>query len=91
MSEKKTYIVNRAMHGDGKDYARGDTRQLIETDAAALVQSGALTEKGGKVADREPAVRHTFGSEPSKVNDDGFTLAIGDGVAAVRKPAVKKG
>lgn len=90
MSEKKTYIVNRAMHGDGKDYARGDTRQLTETDAAALVQSGALTERGGKVADREPAVRHTFGSQPSKVNDDGFTLATGEGVTVARKPAAKR-
>jgi hypothetical protein len=88
MSEKKTYIVNRAMHGDGKDYARGDTRQLTEADAALLVQSGALTEKGGKTAEREPTVRHTFGNEPSKVNDEGYTSATGESVS-VRKPAAK--
>lgn len=94
MATKNTYIVNRAMHGDGKDYARGDTRELSETDAAPLVATGALTKKGDKTAEREPAVRHAFGTQPSKINDEGYTSALGDVVetptASVRvKPETK--
>lgn len=84
MAAKETYIVNRAMHGDGRDYARGDTRQLTETDAAPLVATGALSRKGEKPAEREPAVRHTFGQEPSKLNDEGYTTAVGEGIQLPR-------
>lgn len=82
MSSKQIYIVTRAMHGDGKDYARGDTRQLSETDAAPLVAAGALAKEGEEPTAREPAVRHTFGTEPSKVNDQGYTSASGEGIKA---------
>jgi hypothetical protein len=84
MADKHTYTVNRAMHGDGKDYARGDTRELSETDAAPLLATGALSLKGKDPVEREPAVRHTFGQEPSRVNAEGYTSASGDGVAAPR-------
>jgi hypothetical protein len=93
MAEKHTYTVNRAMHGDGKDYARGDTRELTEADAATLLATGALSPKGKPAAEREPGVRHTFGQEPSETNE-GYTTATGDGVVAPRtatKPAAKKG
>lgn len=82
MSTKQTYVVNRAMHGDGRDYARGDTRQLSDTDAAPLVATGALLLKGEDAVVREPAVRHTFGTEPSAVNAGGYTSAVGDGILA---------
>jgi hypothetical protein len=89
MADKHTYTVNRAMHGDGKDYVRGDTRELTETDAAALVATGALSLKGKEPVEREPAVRHTFGTEPSAVNEGGYTTAIGEGVSVNRAPATK--
>ena len=90
MADKHSYTVNRAMHGDGKDYARGDTRELTETDAAPLVTTGALSLKGKDPVEREPAVRHTFGQEPSAVNDAGYTTADGEGVTARRTaPAAK--
>jgi hypothetical protein len=84
MADKKTYTVHRAMHGDGKDYERGDTREMTEADAAPLVELGALSIKGSDPADRPAAVRHTFGQEPSAVNDGGYTVATGDGVVAPR-------
>lgn len=93
MADKLTYTVHRAMHGDGKDYARGDTRELTEIDAAPLVATGALSLKGEDPVTREPAVRHTFGTEPSKVNDGGYTTATGEGISikptATAKPAAK--
>jgi hypothetical protein len=89
MADKHTYTVNRAMHGDGKDYARGDERQLTETDAAALIATGALSLKGKDPAEREPAVRHTFGTEPSAVNEGGYTTATGGAIASPRAPASK--
>lgn len=46
MAEKKSYTVHRAMHGEGRDYARGDTRDLTPADAAPLLAIGALAEKG---------------------------------------------
>lgn len=88
MAKKLTYRVNRSMHGDGKDYARGDTRELTETDAAPLVATGALSLDGTNSVEREPAVKHTFGQEPSAVNEGGYTTATGKGVSASRvKPA----
>lgn len=86
MSEKKSYTVLRAMQGD-REYARGDTRELTEADAAALVASGALVEKGKEPAEREPAVVHTFGNAPSAVNEGGYTTPTGEGVTPGR-PAV---
>lgn len=95
MAEKKTYTVHRAMHGDGKDYARGDTREMTEAEAAPLVASGALALEGDDAAVREPGVQHTFGRAPSKVNDGGYVAATGEGILPPRatpaaKPAVKK-
>ncbi|WP_347091676.1 hypothetical protein [Sphingomonas parapaucimobilis] len=84
MAEKKTYTVHRSMHGDGKDYARGDTREMTETDAAPLVALGSLSLEGDEPTDRPAAVKHTFGQEPSKVNDGGYTTATGDGVVVPR-------
>ena len=89
MADKKTYTVHRAMHGDGKDYARGDTREMTEADAATLLASGALSEKGKDPAERVPAVRHTFGSERSAVNEGGYTDASGDGSTGIRTPQRK--
>lgn len=91
MADKHTYTVNRAMHGDGKDYARGDTRELTETDAATLIATGALSLKGKVPVEREPAVRHTFGQEPSAVNEGGYTTATGEGISVTpAKPAANK-
>jgi hypothetical protein len=58
----KTYAVHRSMHGDGRDYEPGDTRELEEVDAADLVASGALSLEGEEPIVPEPAVRHTFGT-----------------------------
>ncbi len=52
----KTYTVARAMTADGKDYARGDVRELTEGDAAHLLASGALTEAKSKPAAETKAV-----------------------------------
>lgn len=82
MAEKKTYTVHRSMHGEGRDYVRGDKRDLTEADAAALVKTGALSLEGEEPAVADPAVRHTFGSEPSAVNRAGYTTPTGDGVIA---------
>lgn len=67
MAETKEYTVNRAMQSGSESFERGDTRKLTEADAAGLVESGALTLKGSKTAEREPAVVHTFGTVPSEV------------------------
>jgi hypothetical protein len=77
---KKSYTVHRAMHCDGKDYARGDVREMSETDAAALVGLGALSEVGTHPVTRDPAVLHTFGTQPSEVTERGYTTATGKGV-----------
>ena len=89
MADTKTYIVNRSMHGEGRYYARGDTRKLTEADAASLLASGALSEQGKEPVTREPAVRHTFGTEPSRVTERGYTTPTGDGVIA-GVPAVEQ-
>lgn len=78
MAEKKSYTVHRAMHGEGRDYARGDTRDLTPADAAPLLAIGALAERGKGPAEREPAVRHTFGAEKAASAD--YTTATGEGV-----------
>ena len=80
MAEKQTYDVHRSMHGDGRDYVRGDTREMSATDAAPLVEAGALSEEGQEPLVREAGVRHTFGSEVSAVSERGYTTATGEGV-----------
>ncbi len=95
MSDKKTYTVHRAMHGDGKDYERGDTREMTEVDAAPLVASGALSPEGEEPVTRSGGVQHTFGTKPSEVNERGYTAATGEGIlppraAPARKPADRK-
>jgi hypothetical protein len=87
MAEIKNYTVNRSMHGDGRDYARGDTRKMTVADAAVLLASGALSEEGADAVTPEPAVRHTFGTEPSAVADRGYTTPTGDGVIVGTPPA----
>lgn len=53
----KTYRVARAMTSNGKDFARGDKREMTEVDAAELVAGGALVEvkAAAKPADKAPA------------------------------------
>ncbi len=80
MSDKHTYTVHRAMHGDGKDYARGDTREMTELEAAPLVATGALAKKGEVPFERGAAVAHTFGAIKAQPGDT-YTPAIGAGVA----------
>ncbi len=87
--EKKKFTVHRAMHGDGRDYARGDVREMTEADAATLVKSGALSPEGDDPLTREPGMRHTFGAEPSKVNEDGYTSATGEGISLPRATAAR--
>ena len=95
MADKKKYTVHRSMHGEGRDYERGDTRELTEADAAEMVRSGALSLEGEKPRVRGDAVDHTFGSRPSEVNDAGYTSASGEGVQmptslkATKAPAKK--
>lgn len=89
MADKKTYTVHRAMHGNGKDYARGDTRELTEADAAPLVASGALSEEGTDPLVREPGVRHAFGQNRSAVNDSGYTDASDNGAKPITMPQRK--
>lgn len=89
MADKKTYTVHRAMHGNGKDYARGDTRELTEADAAPLVASGALSEQGADPLVREPAVQHAFGQNRSAVNEGGYTDASTNGAKPVQMPQRK--
>lgn len=88
MADKHTYTVHRAMHGDGKDYARGDERELTEAEAAPLVATGALAKKGQKPVQRPPvAVEHTFGAA-----SDGGSVTITDKretAPAAAKPAAK--
>lgn len=81
----KTYTVHRSMHGDGRDYEPGDTRELTEADAASLVEMGALALEGEEPLTREPAVRHTFGTDPGTAPAD-YTTATGEGVI-VGQPA----
>jgi len=89
MADKHTYTVNRAMHGDGRDYDRGDTRQLSEADAAPLIATGALSLKGEGPIEREPAVRHTFGTDAGAAPDH-YTTATVEGVVQ-GQPAVLTG
>lgn len=93
MAEQNEYTVNRSMQGD-KDYERGDTRKMSAADAAPLLATGALSEKGKEPAEREPGVRHTFGSEPTEY--EGYTSASGEPSISVSdkrtstKPAAAK-
>lgn len=73
MAETKEYTVNRAMQSGATSFDRGDIRKLTEAEAAPLVASGALSLKGAKAEEREPAVRHTFGEAPNE--DQGYTSA----------------
>lgn len=59
---KQKYTVHRAMHGEGRDYARGDTRELTEVEAAPLVATGALAKQGEVPLERGEPVQHTFGT-----------------------------
>lgn len=79
MTTKKTYTVHRAMHGDGRDYARGDTREMTESDAAPLVKTGALALEGEVPLERGEPVIHTFGTAPSEVET--YTSATGHPVS----------
>jgi hypothetical protein len=91
MTEKKTYTVHRAMHGGGKDYERGDTREMTELDAAAMVKAGALSLEGEEPVKRPvPAVEHTFGTRPSELNERGYTAATGEGILPPKAPAKPK-
>jgi hypothetical protein len=95
MSDKHQYTVHRAMHGDGKDYERGDTREMTEVDAAPLVATGALARKGEVPMERAAAVEHTFGQRPA---DDGATFVpaltnseVSDSRIAGRRSPARKG
>lgn len=93
MANMKTYTVHRGMHGDGRDYVPGDTRELTEADAAVLVESGALSLEGEEPKVREPAVRNTFGAaEPTGHLNS--TIATTDekmvATRIVKAPAVPK-
>ncbi|WP_260928210.1 hypothetical protein [Novosphingobium sp. 9] len=88
MADKKTYTVHRSMHAAGKNYARGDTREMTEIDAAALVEAGALSLAGEDPKVRAATVNHTFGAATSAVNDGGYTTATGESVV-VKKAAAK--
>ena len=94
MSDKHQYTVHRAMHGDGKDYERGDTREMTEVDAAPLVATGALAQKGEVPMERAPAVEHTFGRLPAE-DAETFVPALTNSdvsdsrVAGRRSPARK--
>lgn len=97
MTAKKSYTVHRSMHGEGRDYERGDTRKLTEADAAPLVATGALSPDGEEPIVREPGVQHLFGTGESDTANGGYTTATGDGVVAgrsagepARKPARKQ-
>ena len=74
MADTKTYTVYRSMSGNGKDYARGDEREMTEADAAPLVATGALALKGEVPMERGDPVRHMFGtakgSSPANVELD---------------------
>lgn len=86
MADMKTYTVHRAMHGDGRDYERGDTRDMTEIDAAALVESGALSLEGENPAVRTSSVRHTFGKD-EPTGHIAMTTATTDEKMAVTRPA----
>ena len=92
MAEKQTYTVHRSMIGDGREYTRGDTREMAPADAAEMIASGALSEEGKEPLVREAGVRHTFGSEVSAVSEAGYTTPTGEGVilgtAAIDQTAV---
>lgn len=94
MSDKHEYTVHRAMHGDGKDYERGDTREMTEVDAAPLIASGALARKGEVPMERAAPVTHTFGQRPAD-DAETFVPALGNAdvsdsrIAGRRSPARK--
>jgi hypothetical protein len=71
-----TYVVHRAMHADGVDYARGDEREMRAVDAAPLVAAGALALKGEVPVVRDEPVRHTFGQAPAE-HGAGLALSAG--------------
>lgn len=70
MAEKHEYTVHRSMQSGAESFARGDTRQLTEAEAAPLVETGALSRKGQKPVERTSGVQHTFGT--AKSSEDEF-------------------
>lgn len=90
MADKK-FTVHRSMHGDGRDYERGDTRVMSEADAAPLVATGALAPEGEDPLVPAAAVEHTFGQRASEVNERGYTSPSGEGVAVPRSPVTARG
>ena len=89
MADKKTYTVHRGMHGDGRDYQVGDTRELTEADAAELVASGALSLMGEAPKVREPSVRHTFGAAEDTGHLDTTIAGSADRVVTPRRASSK--
>jgi len=83
MADKIKYTVNRSMQDGAQSYERGDTREMTEVDAAPLLATGALSKPGAKDTEREPPVRHTFGTAPTE--DAGYTSATGETVRPDRK------
>lgn len=67
------YVVHKDMHGDGRDWVRGDTRTMTEADAAPLVAVGALAKKGETPIERAAPVEHTFGTRPP---EDSVYIAV---------------
>ena len=80
----KTYTVHRGMHGDGRDYEAGDTRELDEMDAKDLVESGALSLVGEPPATRESSVRHTFGTAEATGHISSTTATTDEKIVAPR-------
>ena len=76
----KSYLVNRSMTGD-RDYERGETREMEETEAADLIESGALSEPG--VA---PRVRPNGVTHGAPETADG--ASAGEVVLPPREPSV---
>jgi len=82
----KTYTVHRAMHGNGRDYERGDTREMTEADAAEMVATGALSLEGEEPIGREPGIVHTYG-EPHSTAPTYVSAVTGEVVPVVADPA----
>lgn len=51
----QTYTVVKAQTDGAKDYARGDSRAMSETDAKPLVDMGALKAKAERKPEPKPA------------------------------------
>ncbi len=78
----KTYTVHRSMVGtDGREYGRGDEREMTDVEAAELLANGAIAVKGeAPVSRKTSAVEHTFGKASAE------KLAV---VATPREPSIK--